>query len=254
MSDALVATGLIVDYGGHRAVDDVSFRAPSGRITGLIGPNGAGKTTTFNACTGLVRLTSGEIALDGQDITSLTPQARARAGLGRTFQRVQLCDALSVAENVAIGCEAGFAGSNPLRQLVSTRGERARTRERTEEALALCGITALRDRTAASLPTGQRRLVELARVLAGAHRCLLLDEPSSGLDTTATAAFGDILLSVVRERGVGILLVEHDMGLVMRVCDHLYVLDFGSLIFEGSTGSVRDSELVRSAYLGTEAL
>jgi len=249
----LVANGLIVDYGGHRAVNDVSFAAPPGYITGLIGPNGAGKTTIFNACTGLTRLTSGTVSFGGRDITTLAPQARARAGLGRTFQRVQLCEALSVAENVAIGCEGRFAGSNPLRQLVASRRERLDTDVRTDEALELCGLGGHRSRRVGELPTGQRRLVELARVLAGGHSCLLLDEPSSGLDTAATATFGQILRDAVRERGCGVLLVEHDMALVMGVCDHLYVLDFGELIFEGSTTEVRDSDVVRAAYLGTEA-
>jgi ABC-type branched-subunit amino acid transport system ATPase component len=249
----LEASGLRVAFGGLVAVDDVTLAAPVGRITGLIGPNGAGKTTTFNACTGLLRPDGGTVRFDGVDVTGEAPQARARRGLGRTFQRMELFDSLTVAENVALGREAGLAGSNPLRQLVAPRHDRATVEQATVEALELCGIAALARRPAGSLSTGQRRLVELARVLAGPFRLLLLDEPSSGLDGEETDRFGDILTTAVAERGLGILLVEHDMSLVMRVCEHLYVLDFGRLIFEGTPAEVRDSPEVRAAYLGTEA-
>jgi ABC-type branched-subunit amino acid transport system ATPase component len=249
----LGATGLRVAFGGLVAVDDVSLDAPLGRITGLIGPNGAGKTTTFNACTGVVRPDRGTVLFDGADITASSPQARARRGIGRTFQRMELFDSLTVAENVALGREAGLAGSNPLRQLVAPRHDRTAVERAAADALELCGIGSLAERAAGSLSTGQRRLVELARILAGSFRLLLLDEPSSGLDVDETQRFGDILATTVAERGLGILLVEHDMSLVMRVCEHLYVLDFGELVFEGTPAEVRDSPVVRAAYLGTEA-
>jgi ABC-type branched-subunit amino acid transport system ATPase component len=153
---------------------------------------------------------------------------------------------------VALGREAGMAGSNVLRQIVAGRHEQEEMLEAAAEAMELCGISGLSSRRAADLSTGQRRLVELARALSGRFRILLLDEPSSGLDHNETARFGDILERVIAERGVGMLLVEHDMSLVMRVCEHVYVLDFGKLIFEGSTDDVRDSDIVRAAYLGTE--
>ena len=242
-----------VAFGGLVAVDGVTLDAPRGRITGLIGPNGAGKTTTFNACSGVLRPSTGHVWLDGEDVTTLPTQARARRGLGRTFQRMELFDSLSVFENVAMGREAGQAGSNPLRQLVASRAERQQARAAATAALEQCGIAHLGTRTVGELPTGQRRLVELARVLAGTFTLLLLDEPSSGLDLDETHAFGAVLKAVVAERGVGILLVEHDMGLVMTTTDHIYVLDFGQLIFEGTPNETQASELVRRAYLGEEA-
>ena len=244
---------LTVDFGGLRALDRVSLDAPLGRITGLIGPNGAGKTTTFAACTGLLRPTSGSVALFGADAGGMSPQRRARAGLGRTFQRVQLCESLSVRDNVLVGCEAGQAGSNPIRQLFATRREQAVALEQVDVALTTCGITGLAGQPVGSLSTGDRRLVELARALAGRYRLLLLDEPSSGLDVTATEQFGQILRRVVAEQGTGLLLVEHDMSLVMEVCEHIYVLDFGSMIFDGSPRAVRSSDRVRAAYLGSAA-
>jgi ABC-type branched-subunit amino acid transport system ATPase component len=249
----LAVDGVRVRFGGLVAVDGVSLAAPVGRITGLIGPNGAGKTTTFNACSGLLKPNEGAVRLDGVDVTGLSVPGRARLGLGRTFQRMELFDSLTVTENVALGREAGLAGASPLRQLVAGRAAVAAVRAATDEALELAGIAALSGQLVANLSTGQRRLVELARVLAGRFHMLLLDEPSSGLDGEETEAFGGVLEQVVREKGAGILLVEHDMSLVMRVCSHVYVLDFGQLIFDGSPDEVRASDEVRAAYLGSEA-
>jgi len=244
--------GLSVAYGGELAVADVTLTAPLGRITGLIGPNGAGKTTTFNACNGLVRPARGSVYLFGLDVSSKDPAARARLGLGRTFQRVEVCTAASVRTNVQLGLEARMAASNPIRQAWSTRRQRRDLQEAVDDALETCGIAALADREAAGLSTGQRRLLELARVIAGGFRLLLLDEPSSGLDSEETARFGAILRGVVEDRRLGILLVEHDMSIVMSVCRYLYVLDFGHLIFEGTPLDAQRSEIVRAAYLGSE--
>lgn len=253
-SSGLHAEGISVRYGGHLALDTLTFSAPAGAVTGLIGPNGAGKTTTFNACTGLLRPTTGTVRLFGENVTSAPPQARAQRGMGRTFQRMELFDSLSVRENVALGREAGLAGSSPLRHLRARRAERDLVQEVAQEALDLCGIADLAGRRPADLSTGQRRLVELARVVAGGFRLLLLDEPSSGLDRVETARFGDILLSLVEGQGVGILIVEHDMSLVMRVCDYIHVLDFGKPIFEGTPEEVGRDEIVRAAYLGSDAV
>jgi ABC-type branched-subunit amino acid transport system ATPase component len=159
---------------------------------------------------------------------------------------------MTVAENVALGREAGLAGSNPLRQLVSSGRTAAALRRTVDEALELCGITDLASRPAGALSTGQRRLVELARAAAGDYRMLLLDEPSSGLDPAESERFGAILRRIVDERGTGILLVEHDMALVMSVCEYLFVLDFGCLIFEGTPSETRQSPVVRAAYLGAD--
>lgn len=246
----LAVDDLVVRYGGVVAVEGFSFEAGAGRITGLVGPNGAGKTTTFNACTGLVRPSRGRVRVGDRTVTRGTTASRARAGLGRTFQKMELFDSMSVAENVAMGAEGVRAGWNPLRHLLSAPGDRRRAVAATVEALELCGISELAEARVGSLSTGQRRLVELAWGLAGTASVLLLDEPSSGLDHAESARFGTLLRRVVEERGVGILLVEHDMALVLDVCDTIYVLDFGRPIFAGTPEEVRASHVVQAAYLG----
>ena len=248
----LEVKSLGVRFGGLVAVQDLSFVAPPGRITGLIGPNGAGKTTTFDACSGLNRRVTGSVHFNGRDVTRLPAGARGRLGLGRTFQRMQLGDELTVGHNVALGHEAGKAGRRIQSQLFASPAQRQATRDATMAALELCGITHLVGVQAGALSTGQRRLVELARCLAGDFDVLLLDEPSSGLDREETAAFDDVLRTVVRERGCGILLVEHDMSLVLGLCDYIYVLDFGWKLFEGTPSEVAQSPEVRAAYLGAE--
>jgi ABC-type branched-subunit amino acid transport system ATPase component/branched-subunit amino acid ABC-type transport system permease component len=241
-----------VRYGGHVAVNDVSLTAPVGRITGLIGPNGAGKTTLFNVASGLVRPAGGTARLHGADMSTLDPAARARQGLGRTFQKMELFDSLTTIQNVSLGREAGQAGRRPWQHVAETRRDRHSRNAATEQAMALAGIAGLADRPVATLSTGQRRLAELARCLAGEFDVLLLDEPSSGLDRAETMRFGAVLVRVVAERGVGILLVEHDMALVMNICDYVHVLDFGTKIFEGTPADTSSSDTVRAAYLGTE--
>ena len=249
-SQGLVVRDLSVRFGGVHAVDGVSLKAPVGKITGLIGPNGAGKTTTFNACSGLVRASSGQIVLHDTDVTREGPPRRARRGLGRTFQRTELFSSLTVRQNVAMGREASMAGANPLAQIFGSRHSKRLISEVVDEALELTGTTRICDAQVGVLPIGQRRLVELARELAGPFDMLLLDEPSSGLDGHETEQFGQVLQIVARERGCGILLVEHDMSLVREVCDYVYVLEFGQLIFEGTAEEMQNSAQVRSAYLG----
>jgi ABC-type branched-subunit amino acid transport system ATPase component/branched-subunit amino acid ABC-type transport system permease component len=246
----LDVTGLRVAFGGNVAVDGFSMEAPTGRITGLIGPNGAGKTTTFNACSGLLKPGDGQVVFDGTDVTRRGPAVRARRGLGRTFQRMELFDSLSVRENVAMGWEGSRAGPNPFSHLLATPGQKREMEAATSRAIALCELDDVADRPAGSLSTGRRRLVELARCLAGPFRVLLLDEPSSGLDPAETTRFARILRRVVEDRGVGILLVEHDMSLVMDVCEQIYVLDFGRPLFDGPPAEVLEADVVRAAYLG----
>jgi ABC-type branched-subunit amino acid transport system ATPase component len=246
----LVVRDLSVRFGGVQAVNGVSLKAPAGKITGLIGPNGAGKTTTFDACSALVRASSGQIVLHDTDVTREGPSRRARQGLGRTFQRTELFSSLTVRQNVAMGREASMAGANPLAQVFGSRRSNRLISAVVDEALKLTGTTRIADAQVGLLPIGQRRLVELARALAGPFDMLLLDEPSSGLDGHETEQFGQVLQTVARERGCGILLVEHDMTLVREVCDHVYVLDFGQLIFEGTAGEMQNSARVRAAYLG----
>lgn len=242
--------GVRVAFGGLVAVDTVSLVAPANRITGLIGPNGAGKTTIFNACTGLVQPRHGSVQLNGKLLARHGPAWRARSGLGRTFQQIELFDGMTVEQNVRLGREGGVAGANPLRHLAGGRRQAREVAAAATEALGLCGIAHLADLPVQELSTGQRRLVELARCLAGSFGLLLLDEPSSGLDPRETAAFGVILQAIVRDRGIGILLVEHDMVLVNSVCEYIYVLDFGRLICSGSSADVLSSPIVRDVYLG----
>ena len=250
MAGGLRVQDLEVRFGGLVALDHLTLKAEPGTVTGLIGPNGAGKTTTFNACTGLITPAVGRVRIAGADVSRLGPPARARRGIGRTFQQPELFDTASVRDNVEAGAEGPLAGANPLTQFLAKPGQRAHVRASAQRAMDVCGIGHLADTPAASLSTGQRRLVELARCLAGPFGLLLLDEPSSGLDRAETTRFGEILRTVVAERGVGILLVEHDMSLVLEICEHVYVLDFGELIFEGSPQEIVASPIVRAAYLG----
>jgi ABC-type branched-subunit amino acid transport system ATPase component len=242
--------GVTVRFGGVTAVHNLSLSAPAGQITGLIGPNGAGKTTTFNVCCGLQRPSSGRLRLDGYELTRLPAASRARSGIGRTFQQVQMFESMSVHDNLSLACEAFLAGGNPIRQLVPARTDRALIAERVAEAIELCDLTRIRSQPVSSLSTGHRRRVELARCVAVPYRTLLLDEPSSGLDSAESAAFAKVIRQIVARWGVGVLLVEHDMNLVMDLCEHIYVMDFGELIFDGSPAQVRQSGVVRDAYLG----
>jgi ABC-type branched-subunit amino acid transport system ATPase component len=250
----LAVRDLTVRFGGVTAVSKLDLVAATGKITGLIGPNGAGKTTTFNACSGLVRPAAGRVTLNGEDISALDQAARARRGLGRTYQHIELWDSMTVTQNVALGREAGLVGRSILRQLLPKPGDRPKAADAAREAIRLCGLEDEADTVVASLSTGKRRLTELARCLAGDFSIVLLDEPSSGLDQYETEMFGQILRQVVEERGLGILLVEHDMRLVMEICQYIYVLDFGQEIFRGTPAEVRASDLVRDAYLGSEAV
>ena len=249
----LIVSGVTVRFGGLLAVDGVTLVAPADSITGLIGPNGAGKTTTFNACTGAVSVAAGTVRLGDTVLDGFPPAQRAQRGLGRTFQRMELFDGMTVAENVAMGPEAHLAGRRPWSQLMASVRQRSSVRAAAEAAMERCGITVLADRMAGDCSTGQRRLVELARALATPFRFLLLDEPSSGLDHHETEGFGRILEDIVAETGKGILLVEHDMTLVRTVCRSAYVLEFGKLIAEGPTAEVMADPVVQAAYLGTEA-
>jgi ABC-type branched-subunit amino acid transport system ATPase component/ABC-type branched-subunit amino acid transport system permease subunit len=248
----LVVDGITVRYGGVVAVDNIHLTATSGKVTGLIGPNGAGKTTIFSACSGIVRPTKGMVSMGNQRLSRAGTAARARRGLGRTFQQMELFESCTVRENVSLGFEGHFADWNPLHHLVSWRSQRALTQQRANYALSVCGLDGLAERTVSTLSTGQRRLVELARCIAGDFGVLLLDEPSSGLDRIETVAFGEILHRLKSERNLAILLVEHDMMLVSQVCDYIYVLDFGKQLFEGTIHEVQGSAEVRAAYLGRE--
>jgi ABC-type branched-subunit amino acid transport system ATPase component/ABC-type branched-subunit amino acid transport system permease subunit len=249
-SSGLDVQGLTVRFGGLVALDAVDLRAPTGTITGLIGPNGAGKTTLFNACCGILRPNSGRIVFHGADISHRRVASRARLGLGRTFQKPELFDSLTVREAVALGNEASQAGANPLHHLLASGDGSAERQRAIDEAIALSGVEPFADQIVAELSAAQRRLVELARCLSGPFDLLLLDEPTAGLDRTDSRRFASTLREIVEVRGVGVLVVEHDMSVVMDVCERVTVLDFGTLIFEGTPSEVIASDAVRTAYLG----
>ncbi|MEV0147632.1 ATP-binding cassette domain-containing protein [Nonomuraea sp. NPDC050733] len=245
----LRVTDVSVSFGGVRALDGVSFEVPEGQVCGVIGPNGAGKTTLFDVVSGLRRPSGGRVSVAGEDLTRVSAVRRARRGVRRTFQRTQVFGRLTVAGNVLAALDWRGGGGGLAADLVGrpARGRLERERgRRVDEVLELCGLTALRDAYAAALPVGQRRLVELARALADRPRLLLLDEPTSGLDAEQTAR----LRAVVGALDTTVLLVEHDMGFVMDVCDRLVVLDLGRVISTGAPAEVRDDPVVRAAYLG----
>ncbi|WP_436796040.1 ATP-binding cassette domain-containing protein [Actinospongicola halichondriae] len=235
----LEASDITVRFGGHEALRGVDLVAPPGQVTGLIGPNGAGKTTLFNVLCGLQRTVDGEVALDGRSLTKLAPHQRARRGLARTFQRLETFTLLTVRENVLAGAEfrRRWAASDDPPSTIA------------DELLTRLELDDVADERVDTLPTGRARLVELARALAAAPTMLLLDEPSSGLDERETEALGSVLREVA-DRGPGILLVEHDMALVMSVCDDLTVLDFGAVIASGAPDVVQSDPIVQQAYLG----
>jgi branched-chain amino acid transport system ATP-binding protein len=228
-----------VRFGGVHALRGVNLAVDPGLVTGLIGPNGAGKTTLFNAVCGLQGLNGGRISFDGSSMDGLKPHKRARLGIARTFQRLEVFGSLSVRENVLAAAEIRRRWSR----------DRSDTSANADGVLELVGLAALGHQAADTLPTGQARLLELARALATRPRLLLLDEPSSGLSDTESEELGALLCRLA-EAGMGVLLVEHDMGLVMRVCAQINVLDFGSVLAVGTPADIRADDRVRAAYLG----
>ncbi|MDQ1568248.1 MAG: branched-chain amino acid transport system ATP-binding protein [Actinomycetota bacterium] len=251
----LRAEDVVVRFGGLVALGGVTVEAPRGRITGLIGPNGAGKTTMFNVCCGFQKADEGTVTLDGKDISHESPARRARLGIGRTFQRMELFGSLTVRENVELAAEAAHVGDDPLTQLgiVGGRGKvRKEVKAIADELICDTGLEHIYDRLASEISAGQGRLVELARALARGPNLLLLDEPSSGLDAAESAEFAQLLVRLVQDRDLGILMVEHDMSLVLTICQWIHVLDFGKPLMNGTPEQVRTSEEVRAAYLGQE--
>jgi branched-chain amino acid transport system ATP-binding protein len=228
-----------VNFGGIAALTDVRLSAREGQITGLIGPNGAGKTTLFNVITGLQEPTHGRVWFGDRDVSGLPPYKRARRGVARTFQRLEVFGSLTVFENVLAAAEFRRSWSNddtPARTVAA-------------EIIRRVGLSVVADARVDSLPTGLARLVELGRALATRPRLLLLDEVGSGLSHEETEALGDLMVDLTRD-GTAILLVEHDVELVMRVCDRIFVLDFGRIIATGTPAQVQKDPAVQAAYLG----
>jgi branched-chain amino acid transport system ATP-binding protein len=230
-----------VKFGGITAVSEVGFAVKPGGITGLIGPNGAGKTTTFNVITGLQQPTSGRVYIDGRDVSRLAPHKRARLGVARTFQRLEVFGSLTAYENILAAAEFHRSWSN----------DPTPPRDIAAQIVNRVGLATVAEARVDSLPTGLARLVELGRALATRPRLLLLDEVGSGLSHEEVGALGDLMLELAGE-GMAILLVEHDVELVMRVCAQIYVLDFGRLIAAGTAAEIQQDEAVQAAYLGVE--
>ena len=249
---ALDVRGLTLAFGGLKAVTELSLQVPTGGLHGLIGPNGAGKTTAFNLLTGVYRPDGGTMALHGQRIDGLKPNAIARAGLARTFQNIRLFGELSVLDNVRVA--AGVrARSGLVRSLLRTPFYLAEERaivERSRELLETLSIGHRVDEQAKSLPYGDQRRLEIARALATEPRLLLLDEPVAGMNTPEKKAMRGLIQSLRERFGVSILLIEHDMGLVMDICEHITVLDHGVTIAAGAPDSVQKNPAVIAAYLG----
>jgi branched-chain amino acid transport system ATP-binding protein len=237
----LQTVDVVVRFGGIHALSGVDIDAEEGRVTGLIGPNGAGKTTLFNVISGLQAPTRGRVLLDGNDITSRSVHRRARLGLARTFQRLEIFGSLTVRDNVRVAVELYRRYSH----------KKLDVNETTQALLERTGVTHLADQRADSLSTGAARQTELARALATCPRLLLLDEPGSGLDSHECEQFGWLLRELAAD-GLGILMVEHDMDLVMQVCTHIHVLDFGVKIAEGTPDEIRANARVQAAYLGAD--
>jgi len=234
---ALEVRAVSVSFGGRRAVSDVGLTAEAGTVTGLIGPNGAGKTTLFNIVCGLQKPSSGRVLIDGRDVTGLAPYKRARAGLARTFQRLELFGLLTVHENV---------------RMAATVARRKDPDSLADGLLERLGLDGVRDQRADRLPTGQARVVELARALATGPRVLLLDEPASGQDERETERFSEVMREVADD-GVAVVLVEHDVHLVMGVCSTVHVLNLGTLLASGAPDVIQRDPAVLEAYLGTTA-
>jgi branched-chain amino acid transport system ATP-binding protein len=238
---ALEISDISLAFGGAQVLSDVSISVATGGVTGLIGPNGAGKTTLFNVVSGLLAPKSGRITIDGHDVTKAGPAARARRGLARTYQRLELFTSLTVRDNIRVAGE--------IRNTWGRKG-RIDVGAETDHAIELMGLGDVAERDVSELPTARARVVEVARALMTHPKVLLLDEPASGQTEQETAAFGTLLRQIVEERELAICLVEHDVSLVMGTCGLIHVLDYGEIIASGPPEQIKNDPVVVNAYLG----
>jgi branched-chain amino acid transport system ATP-binding protein len=246
----LEARNITKRFAGITALNEVTLTVDPGEAVGLIGPNGAGKTTFFNCLLGMLRAEHGSVVFDGRDITRWPVYRRARAGFGRTFQRIELFTGMTVADHLLVAERARHGTGRLWKDVLNLSNPTPDERERVERTLRLLGLDDVADRPIESMSLGKGRLVEVGRALMTEPKLMLLDEPSSGLDQYETAELTTTLQEVQRDRGTAILLVEHDVEMVQAFATRLYVLDFGTMIAEGPTGSVMSDDAVRKAYLG----
>ncbi|MGH2724215.1 MAG: ABC transporter ATP-binding protein [Actinomycetota bacterium] len=248
----LEAREVTVRFGGLVAADGVSIAVDPGQTVGLIGPNGAGKTTLLAAISGQIVPHGGRVVFDGRDVTDWEPERRAQAGMGRTFQRLELFRKMTVFENLQVAAEARFGEAAFIVDLTgrTRRGRQAESLAR--EVAARMGLEDVLDRLADQVSTGLGRLVEIGRALCTEPKILLLDEPAGGLDDAETDRLAEVLGELAAGGGPAVLLVEHDVDLVMELCDRISVMDFGKVIAEGAPKQVKRDPAVRAAYLGTE--